>query len=254
MAKVPERGYPLFTPGPNPDFPDHYQRGGLYVGDVGFISAAGGFVFLFNLCLPRDHPFNQINGVPDGFNDIHLMVLEEQGYKDVTVDMEADRRGTLSLFAAFQHSLIDRFKRTSRDATEFELTAQAGVAVPGGEVGAGSGVPFSISHSEGGILVLPHGSWSFDILNGLGSLSGASQKLAVLVAHLAGADVSASYSWQSAGSVISKVGPTRGYEEGKPFLCGVLVSLREVPPPLLSPLLGTTPRLLHSVPPLVAQS
>ncbi|KAF8140643.1 hypothetical protein EV363DRAFT_1427031 [Boletus edulis] len=152
MNRVPDRGYPLYSPGPNPNLPDHYQRGGIYVGDVGFISDTGGFEFLFNQCLPCDHPFNHINGVPDGFNDIPLMVLEEQGYKDVFVDMGADSKGQV-MFTC--------------DTTKFE-PAQAG-AVLGGEW-CWFGVQFSTSELEGGILVLPHGSWSFNLLNGLGRL------------------------------------------------------------------------------------
>ncbi|KAF8906821.1 hypothetical protein CPB84DRAFT_1668141, partial [Gymnopilus junonius] len=61
------RGYPLWKPGPNNNLPSAYQRAGMSIGDVGTFTDSGGFDFLFNICLPADHPINREGGVPEGF-------------------------------------------------------------------------------------------------------------------------------------------------------------------------------------------
>ncbi|KDR67719.1 hypothetical protein GALMADRAFT_26936, partial [Galerina marginata CBS 339.88] len=51
-------GSPLWIPEPNKRLPISYQRRGIDIGDVGIITANGGFDFLFNICLPYNHPMN----------------------------------------------------------------------------------------------------------------------------------------------------------------------------------------------------
>jgi hypothetical protein len=53
---VKKFGYPLWIP--EPTIPIAYQVEGVRIGDVGNIAYDGSFNFLFNICLPRDHPIN----------------------------------------------------------------------------------------------------------------------------------------------------------------------------------------------------
>jgi hypothetical protein len=50
-------GYPLWFPEPS-NYPPEYQRKGIGVGDLGYITFDGHFDFLFNICLPSNHPIN----------------------------------------------------------------------------------------------------------------------------------------------------------------------------------------------------
>lgn len=69
-------GYPLWTPEPGTQFL-RYRRDGLRIGDVGVIVPENGsFDVFFNICLPREHPFHRINGVPDDFVPIDLDDLD----------------------------------------------------------------------------------------------------------------------------------------------------------------------------------
>jgi hypothetical protein len=56
----------MWEPEPSSTLPNVYRRQGITVGDVGIITASGGFDFMFNICLPPDHPINQEH-VPDDF-------------------------------------------------------------------------------------------------------------------------------------------------------------------------------------------
>jgi hypothetical protein len=62
--------------------PIEYRRRGIGIGDVGIITAAGGFDFMFNVCLPEDHPINR-DGVPDGFSSVHPELLESDVHKQM---------------------------------------------------------------------------------------------------------------------------------------------------------------------------
>ena len=63
------RGSPMWLPGPSSTLPRTYQRRGITVGDVGIITASGGFDFFFNISLPANHPINQ-QGLPEGFSPL----------------------------------------------------------------------------------------------------------------------------------------------------------------------------------------
>jgi len=52
------RGFPLWIPEPNKRLPLVYQRKGINIGDVGIITPAGAFSFLFNICVPSNNPIN----------------------------------------------------------------------------------------------------------------------------------------------------------------------------------------------------
>ena len=53
-----ERGFPLWIPDPNQNLYIDYRRTGVRIGDVGIITHSGAFSFLFNICLPHNHPVN----------------------------------------------------------------------------------------------------------------------------------------------------------------------------------------------------
>lgn len=60
-------GFPLWNPAPDDNLVSDYREKGVSIGDVGLITSDGKFDFLFNICLPSDHPVNQQYGVPKDF-------------------------------------------------------------------------------------------------------------------------------------------------------------------------------------------
>ncbi|TFK19371.1 hypothetical protein FA15DRAFT_601623 [Coprinopsis marcescibilis] len=59
-------GFPLWIPQPNGHLPKSYVDKGVSVGDVGIITPEGAFDYLFNICLPAEHP-NNAGLLPEGF-------------------------------------------------------------------------------------------------------------------------------------------------------------------------------------------
>ncbi|EFI26919.1 hypothetical protein CC1G_15320 [Coprinopsis cinerea okayama7 len=59
-------GFPLWSPHPSVQLPKSYVDKGVRVGDVGIITQYGAFDYLFNICLPAEHP-NNSGPLPDGF-------------------------------------------------------------------------------------------------------------------------------------------------------------------------------------------
>lgn len=59
------RGSPIWLPEPT-SVNDWFRRHGVSIGDVGLLLPTGGFLFLFNICYPREHEINS-GGVPDSF-------------------------------------------------------------------------------------------------------------------------------------------------------------------------------------------
>ena len=64
------RGFPLWIPQPNMLLPIPYRAKGVCIGDVGIVTAFGGFDFLFNICRTRDDPINP-EELPDNFAPIY---------------------------------------------------------------------------------------------------------------------------------------------------------------------------------------
>lgn len=71
---VQGRGLPMWRTEPSSTLPHVYRRCGIAVGDVGMITAFGGFDFMFNICLPANHPINQ-QGLPQGFSPLDPQLL-----------------------------------------------------------------------------------------------------------------------------------------------------------------------------------
>ncbi|KAF8433476.1 hypothetical protein L210DRAFT_3556230 [Boletus edulis BED1] len=94
MRRDPSRGFPLYAPELDRCMPPDYQPRGARIGDLGYIADMdGGFRCLFNLCLPADHPFNRIHGVPRTFQQVNLRVGEERDHEDVQVRPNEDLPG-----------------------------------------------------------------------------------------------------------------------------------------------------------------
>ena len=93
----------MWLPDPNQVLPLDYRRTGVRIGDVGIINDSGGFSFLFNICLPRDHPVN-LRDLPDDFAPISPPI------KDTDVEK----------FAAFkngEHLASASIKRSQQSTT-----------------------------------------------------------------------------------------------------------------------------------------
>jgi hypothetical protein len=61
---IKKMGYPLWIPEPS-NIAKKYGVEGVSIGDLGVLTYDGRFNFLFNICLPKDHPVNR--HAPPGF-------------------------------------------------------------------------------------------------------------------------------------------------------------------------------------------
>jgi hypothetical protein len=64
-------GYPVYGPKPDNCLPQAYQDRGTSIGDVVIITNDGTIDFLFNICLPSDHPINS-GRTPECFKMVEL--------------------------------------------------------------------------------------------------------------------------------------------------------------------------------------
>lgn len=81
-------GHALWIPEPNETLPTECRIQGVTIGDVGMITAQGGFDVLFNACHSATHPINQ-GSVPDNFIPL---ILDE---KDVIKEPHRHAPGTV---------------------------------------------------------------------------------------------------------------------------------------------------------------
>ncbi|KAF9475877.1 hypothetical protein BDN70DRAFT_205166 [Pholiota conissans] len=123
------RGFPLWIPEPNKRLPLPYRCAGVNVGDVGIITPSGAFSFLFNICLPSEHPINP-DELPEGF---------------VPILMKPTDISEFSVFKPKSH-LASAFIDKVDDPQSRGLT-------------------FETSAAEGCILVLPEGGTALDLQN-----------------------------------------------------------------------------------------
>lgn len=72
-----KHGSPVLISEPYDDLPPEYRENGVSIGDVVIHTAEGSIDFLFNICVPADHPINSFNGVPDGFEPVLLARSEK---------------------------------------------------------------------------------------------------------------------------------------------------------------------------------
>jgi hypothetical protein len=65
-------GYPVYGPKPDDNLPQEYRDRGTSIGDLVLITADGTIDFLFNICLPADHPVND-GRTPQCFEMVNLV-------------------------------------------------------------------------------------------------------------------------------------------------------------------------------------
>ncbi|KAF9479611.1 hypothetical protein BDN70DRAFT_806738 [Pholiota conissans] len=121
-----QRGFPLWIPEPNRRLPMEYRRKGVHVGDVGIITPSGAFSFLFNVCLPPNHPINP-STLPEGFTPIQSLVIREY-----------------SEFKPESYLASTAIEKTNNDPP---------------------GLSFMTSAAEGAVLTLPDGAVALDLEN-----------------------------------------------------------------------------------------
>ncbi|KAH0828724.1 hypothetical protein J3R83DRAFT_3135 [Lanmaoa asiatica] len=137
------RGYPLWTPEPSNELLMERQDG-LRIGDVGVvIPDDGGFDVFFNICLPRDHPFHRRYGVPEGFTCI------DQSELDIRTIPSAENPGRI-----ISSSSVRRVGTTEPSSN-----------APQSDESSALTYRFSLSPSEGALLILPKGAERYDLLN-----------------------------------------------------------------------------------------
>ncbi|KAF8995306.1 hypothetical protein BDQ17DRAFT_1025959 [Cyathus striatus] len=131
-------GFPLWSPNPGTHLPVEYAKSGIQIGDVGIINYKGDFDFLFNICLPVDHPVNS-NHVPEGFKP-----LSKPDRMDVNSEMEH-----------YHGSFL--VSRAMTGSTRTPLIHSDDLGVPSDYI-------FKCASQEGAILILPEGSYREDLL------------------------------------------------------------------------------------------
>ncbi|KAL4261894.1 hypothetical protein AB1N83_006417 [Pleurotus pulmonarius] len=135
-------GYPLWIPEPY-GHSAIYRTKGVRIGDVGYVTQDGAFRTLFNIRAPSDHPINR-RGVPNGFQQVHL----DADDIDRVPNLRPPNSSVTSTYAE-KRSLDVGFS-----ATEVQTV-----------VGAGAGLQYVWSSSEGAILHLPKGASRIDATN-----------------------------------------------------------------------------------------
>jgi len=145
------RGLPLWLPEPSSTLPNVYRRQGISIGDVGIITNSGGFDFMFNICLPADHPINQ-DGLPEGFSPLFPPLCPSDIYKHMdfkpnsylasaSVSVQSSRE----IDSSYVYLLIDRCQSLTRRGCRR--------------------ITFESSASEGAILIMPHGAHTESLNN-----------------------------------------------------------------------------------------
>ncbi|KAF8546563.1 hypothetical protein OG21DRAFT_1103719 [Imleria badia] len=130
------RGYPLWTPEPNIELPEGYQREGLRIGDIGVVVPEdGSFDVFFNITLPREHPLHAPDGVPLNFTQVKL---RREDYR-IVPDAEYPGRVISSSSVECTVSCVDPFDLNGKSHS---LTDHQ----------------FSLCQNEGAMLILPEGA------------------------------------------------------------------------------------------------
>ncbi|KIM46830.1 hypothetical protein M413DRAFT_263918 [Hebeloma cylindrosporum] len=133
LLRQKKRGYALYIPEPNQRLPIAYQRIGVSVGDVGIITADGGFSFLFNICAPHNDPINP-RVLPEDFSPLYPPLTE----MDITK------------FPRFKSgSYMASSSMVKKDSSESDTR----------------GLHFETSASEGAVLTMPEGATSLNLEN-----------------------------------------------------------------------------------------
>ncbi|KAF5375984.1 hypothetical protein D9757_008825 [Collybiopsis confluens] len=139
-----KKGYPLWRPKPDERLPEECRREGVRIGDVGILNELGGFDFLFNCCLPEDHPVNS-GRVPADFRQI-------QGIN------ESDTTGSLREYGPASYVPSD-----PSDIHKITIPVPPGQPrIRGVPRQVGAGLTFTSTASKGALLILPEGGMRID--------------------------------------------------------------------------------------------
>ncbi|KAF9560906.1 hypothetical protein CPC08DRAFT_636085 [Agrocybe pediades] len=125
-------GTALWIPEGHTNLPKPCKDKGVSIGDVGILTPSGSFSFLFNICLPADHPVNR-NMVPEGFKPIYPEV-DPCDIREINEFMPWDYLSTHGI-----HRLADKSDRVL--------------------------VSFQIQQGDGAVAVMPEGAISQDLEN-----------------------------------------------------------------------------------------
>ena len=142
---VKGRGSPLWLPEPSSTLPNVYRRQGIAIGDVGIITASGGFDFMFNVCLPASHPINQ-QGLPGGFSPLSPQLQPSDIRKHTEFNLNSH---LASASVEKSHRECD-FSYVFPFPLVLQLTRI--------DLLECSGIEFTSAASEGAILTMPQGA------------------------------------------------------------------------------------------------
>ncbi|KAJ7614208.1 hypothetical protein DFH06DRAFT_135646 [Mycena polygramma] len=131
-------GIPQYTPEPNANLHNEYQRVGVSIGDVG-IWRDGSFDVLFNTCWPATHSINGVHGVPPSFEPFPLHRYEISKHSPGSILASASR-------------------------SRFALDLGASSVVPFVPITVGTNVTLEFRSKEVAVLILPEGASRQDLL------------------------------------------------------------------------------------------
>ncbi|PBK98477.1 hypothetical protein ARMGADRAFT_578106 [Armillaria gallica] len=133
-------GFPLWFLDPDLSLPDCYRAKGIRVGDLGYITARGGFTYLFNVYASADDPINE-GRVPPIFEPLEVS------------DPPARERELHPKHYTLATPGVHRTAIGVKTSTEGVLTS------------GGVGLTFACSSTQGAGLVLPDGATRYDANN-----------------------------------------------------------------------------------------
>ncbi|KAJ7657657.1 hypothetical protein DFH06DRAFT_452641 [Mycena polygramma] len=137
-------GFPLWDPQPTEENAE-YKKDGARIGDVGFLDQ-GAFNFLFNICLPREHPINSL-----------LQTQHARAYNFESVRIGPnDIRHKVVAFPPKACVSTKSIRKRAVDVSE-------SMGAPGVPLTQETNVHIACSTDEGAALVLPTGASSQDL-------------------------------------------------------------------------------------------
>ena len=149
------RGFALYVPEPNMHLPHAYQKIGINIGDVGFITPDGAFSFLFNICVPRDDPINP-RILPEDFSLLQPMLTDFDVAK-----FPRFKSGSYLASASIEKKESESNTRCVTPSLESSIPK---LLFNTREL---RGLHFETSASEGAVLTMPEGAISLDLENDL---------------------------------------------------------------------------------------
>ncbi|KAK0187318.1 hypothetical protein F5146DRAFT_771083 [Armillaria mellea] len=141
---VQDHGYPLWLPDPFSNVPPNNVRPGTQVGDLGYLTEDGGFVYLFNVCKDANDPVN-LGRVPPDFAPVTGIPVLNSIRENKFIH---DKNSAISTNAV-------RHKAFGFDVS----LGVPDIPVP---VGATCGFEITNSSSTAAALILPNGGERYD--------------------------------------------------------------------------------------------